>query len=233
MKLNVAICEDEKILSNIIKSMIREDKPEYEITMFCNGEELLLSDKEYDIVFLDIDLPGKDGISVARELRANNYTGYIIFQTGYTEYMPEAFEVKAFRFLTKPISSEEISRTLNVLEKDYYENNKKIIFDERNQLYVNASDVLYIKADNNYSLIYTNNNVISIKKPLKILSSELGTEDFVQVHRSYLVSLKNITKIAEDGIHIDNNDIKIPVSRRCFSNVRKTYAEYMKKHTVY
>ena len=119
MKLKVAICEDDHVLGDDIKRRILEIKPDYEIDIYSIGESEI-ENIGYDIVFLDIEMPGRDGLSIAKELREKQYGGHIVFLTSHTEFMPEAFKVKAFRFLTKPIKPNDLLETLSECEREIF-----------------------------------------------------------------------------------------------------------------
>ena len=103
MRLKVAVCDDEKIICNEIKKRLLEIRPEFEVLLFSSGDELIKSDKNFDLIFLDIEMPQLDGMETAQILRKNHKNEYIIFLTSHSELMAEAFKVKAFRFLEKPI----------------------------------------------------------------------------------------------------------------------------------
>ncbi len=118
MRLKVAVCDDEKIICNEIKKRLLEVRPEFEVSLFSSGDELIKSDKNFDLIFLDIEMPQLDGMETAKVIRKNHKNEYIIFLTSHSELMVEAFKVKAFRFLEKPI---ELNTFREVLPFDYLE----------------------------------------------------------------------------------------------------------------
>jgi len=100
MNYKIAVCDDEKIFVDDLTEKIKSCGNEYEIYPFDSGESLLKSKIVFNIIFLDIEMTGLDGINAAFKLRENGYDGIIIFLTSHTEFMPEAFKVNAFRFLS-------------------------------------------------------------------------------------------------------------------------------------
>lgn len=98
MTYKVAICDDEKIFIDDVVTKLSEQSADCEIATFLSGEELLISSLDFNIIFLDIEMAGIDGINTAFSLREQGYDGIIIFLTSHTEFMPDAFKVKAFRF---------------------------------------------------------------------------------------------------------------------------------------
>lgn len=233
MQLKVAICEDDTILCEHAKQRILEIRPDYLIDTYFTGDELLLTDARYDIVFLDIEMPGRDGMCIAKELRAKKYSGHIIFLTSHTEFMPEAFKVKAFRFLDKPIKVEDLEETLVESEKEIYQDKKLIIADYGVERLINVSDILYIEVQKNKTLIHTIYEVLETNYTLKYWVRELGTKDFFQVHKSYIVSLRNIKEFNVDCVRLRGTEVSVPVSRRNVSSVKKAFFDYVRANAKY
>ena len=91
--MQIAICDDEKNIRELIGDKVRKQYPEVEIDFYASGEELLLSDKPMDIIFLDIQMSGRNGMEIARELRKKDKRTIIIFVTAAEEYVFQAFDV--------------------------------------------------------------------------------------------------------------------------------------------
>lgn len=233
MQLKVAICEDDAIICEDTQRRILELRPDYAIDTYHTGEEILLTDKVYDIVFLDIEMPGKDGMCIAKELRKKKYSGHIIFLTSHTEFMPEAFKVKAFRFLEKPIEMQELDETLVESEKEIFMDKKLIVTDNGSEILINISDILYIEAQKNRTIIYTLNEVLETNCTLKYWIQELGTVEFFRVHKSYIVSLRYIKMFDVDYVTLHGSGVKVPVSRRNVSLVKKAFFDYVKANAKY
>ncbi len=229
--IRIAICDDEEIICKGTKKSILELRPEYEVDIYNSGEQLVLSDMEYDIVFLDIEMPDKDGMTIAKELRDNNYSGHIVFLTGHTEFMTDAFKVKAFRFLEKPIDMEELAETFEGLEKETFECSKIVVANGGIQILINVSDILYIKSKRNKSLVYTLNDVIETNNTLKYWLQKLDDAGFIMVHRTCIVSLRHIMEIDEESVFLSSEYIKVPIARRNIGMVKKSFLEYVKKNS--
>lgn len=101
--MRIAICDDEKNIRELIGNKVAKQYPEADIIFFQSGEELLLSDKHIDILFLDIQMSGKNGMETARELRKKDKSVILIFVTAVEEYVFQAFDVGAFNYIVKPI----------------------------------------------------------------------------------------------------------------------------------
>ena len=105
--MTIAICDDEKDVRELLKHKVRTICPDAELVLYQTGKELLAARDQIDILFLDIQLPGKDGMETAREFRERYRTTILIFVTALEEYVFEAFDVEAFHYLVKPFSDEK------------------------------------------------------------------------------------------------------------------------------
>ena len=117
--INVAICDDDVAMTGIIENMIREvcknNFISVDTDIFWDGKRLVQSVENnmyYDIIFLDIEMKGEDGITVARRIRTIDRNVLIIYVTSHDSYMLEAFSVRPFRFLLKPVGKKEIENCL-------------------------------------------------------------------------------------------------------------------------
>lgn len=228
MQIRIGICEDEEVICEDVKRKIQELRENYIIDTYSTGEKLLLAELNYDIVFLDIELPGKNGLKVAWELRNRKYNGHIIFLTSHTEFMQDAFKVKAFRFLEKPIKKSDLEETIMESEKEILMNKKMIITDYGAEILIHLSDILYIESNKNKTIIHTLNDKLETKYTLKYWLEELENAYFFQVHKSYIVSLRHIEAFDIDYVKLHGTNSKVPVSRRNASAVKKAFFDYVK-----
>lgn len=113
-KFVVGVCEDEVYIHDTVKELLDRyagmRNIEYEVVDFFSGMEVLGSEQEIDMLFLDIAMPKLDGIETARELNMQGISYKIVLLTGKTEYLKEGYKVGAFRFLEKPIVEQEFLR---------------------------------------------------------------------------------------------------------------------------
>lgn len=146
--------------------------------------------------------------------------------TIHTEFMAEAFKVKAFRFLNKPIKVSDLEETLRELEKEMFLDRKLIVIDYGSEILLNVADILYIEARKNKTIIYTLDNVFETNCTLKYWKQKLDANDFIQIHKSYIVSLRHIKAFDVDCVWLHASKISVPVSRRNISLVKKRYRDY-------
>ncbi len=110
--MNIAVVDDEKVIREQIGSLIEKQMPDCYLESYATGEEMLAAGKRFDIVFLDIQMDGMDGIEVARTLRAKQDEIVLIFVTGNREYVFEALDLYAFHYLLKPVDEGKFREVL-------------------------------------------------------------------------------------------------------------------------
>lgn len=232
MQYKIAICDDEKEVVDSITDKLSEYGNEYEICCFDSGEKLLEAAADYHILFLDIEMSGIDGIQTAFRLREKNYDGLIIFLTSHTEFMPDAFKVNAFRFLSKPIDDEKFIEAFSEAEKDILNTAHILINTKHSSIYMKLTDIVYLEAYGDGTYIHDKNgNSYDTDCSLKYWKEAIGTEHFFQVHKSYIVSLPHISHISKDcTIMLNGYSKELSISRRNYSAFRNVFFDYIKRH---
>lgn len=232
LKLKIAICDDESILCEELKKMILDFCPEYRIDIFHSGRELLKISKIYDLIFLDIEMPEENGMEIAKKLRTQNSKNYIIFLTSHTEYMPEAFKVKAFRFLQKPLTANCLNEALTNAQVELADKKKIIINNFGIEMLVDIQDILYIKADQKSTILYMENQEIETSNSLRYWMQKFEDYDFCQIQKSYVVSLRHVRQVLPEGVMLKETEEIIPLSRRKYSIVKHVFYQYIEEHAA-
>ena len=203
------------------------------VTPFNSGITLIEEASDYNIIFLDIEMPELDGIQTAVQLRKSGYDGIIIFLTSHTEFMPTAFKVKAFRFLSKPVSEEDFEEALTAAEKELFDTKHISVCEKGKTTYLKVTDIVCIEAYGDGTYIYDkNNNVYDTDVPLKTWSNRVGNELFFQISKSMLVSflyVKNYTKNRE--LVLDCYKTVLTISRRNYSEFCKSFLDFVKLYS--
>lgn len=232
MKYKIAVCDDEKIFAEDVAAKIRACGGECEITLFDSGENLLDSSLDFNMIFLDIEMAGLDGISSAFALRERNYDGIIIFLTSHTEFMPDAFKVNAFRFLSKPVDVEKFSEAFAAAKKLILNTDHIFIDGEKETAYLKLTDVVCLEAYGDGTYIYDKNGqVYNTAKSLKYWSGRIGGEHFFRIHKSFVVSLLYVAEITGDfKVSMRNFSRSLPVSRRNYMPLKNAFFDYIRKY---
>ncbi len=228
--MRVAICDDEKPIVQILEEKVKKLLPDAVIEKYFSGDELLADNCKPDILFLDIQMPGRDGMETARLMRKNNKDTILIFVTVDEESVFQAFDVGAFHYLVKPFSDEKFSevvkRAVKTIEEhavDELDEKYMMIKSAGNHIKVFLKDIVYAEVYNRKVIIHTRNDSIEYYGKLQDLSDKAGA-DFFRTHRSYLVHFKYIEKYDTNYITMENGTALI---------ARKNYSEFVKQYLKY
>jgi two-component system LytT family response regulator/two-component system response regulator LytT len=237
--LTTVIVDDEQLACDELAYLLR-DFPEIEVVATArNGFEAvqLIQKTEPDLVFLDVHMPGQDGMAVVRELReAGASIPHFIFVTAYDQYAVEAFRLEAMDYLLKPVDKARLAETIDRARRSAQEKKaapeapppsppahhrtKLLIRNANRNFIVDAQDVIYATIDNGLiTLVATNVEGHSNYRTIEDLQANLDKETFWRVHRSYLVNIHKIKEVVpwfKSSYQLRMDDRKhteIPVSR--------------------
>jgi two-component system LytT family response regulator len=219
----VLIADDERIAREIIKLLLKEQPDVIEVLEAKDGNQALEYANEYqpDIIFLDIQMPGKSGVQLAEKLP---YNCVIIFVTAYDRYAVEAFELSAIDYLLKPftdhrfynaldkarrhlgeqkqIDHTQTSQLLEHLsdEKEHQYKNRLIIKEAGKISFIEVENISYIAGSGNYAEVHLfNDTCILHRETLTKLETQLNPKQFMRIHRSSLVRTSNICELKENN----------------------------------
>lgn len=182
--------------------------------VFENGDAFVQSFQKnpYDLVFLDIEMPEIDGITLARKLRELSHEVPIVFLTSHIEYALEGYEVNALRYLTKPIQVEKLNEVLCYVRERMQEQRTIWLKTDIGEERVLIKEILYLEAQNQNILICTAKKVYTVRYNLGDYEKELQQDGFFRIHRGYLVSLRHIKSLGKHEVTLSENTL-LPVSR--------------------
>ena len=215
--LSFAICDDEVYfldsLQNSVRIYLKERDLTVNITKFSSGEDLLNAACSFDIIIMDMKLPGKNGLEVIHQLRRHNKSSQVIFVASNREYAVEAFDLDAIHYLVKPVSNIKLFHALDkaftwLAESDC----KTLVISKGNSMqYIYIRDILYCEAMDHKIYIYTFAASYEYFGTLKALQHNLDNR-FFRCHRSYIVNLNFVVSKDRDTMAIAGG-AKILVSR--------------------
>ena len=229
--IRIAIVDDEKVIREQIKNLIEKKQTESIIDTYSSGEELLMDEKCYDIVFLDIQMDGMNGIEAARALRQKTEDTVLIFITGVKEYVFDAFDVAAFHYLIKPIEENKFRTVYDraVLEagkKKQHSMGQLFVKTRSRNVTLEQSDILYIESRAKKVEIHTRNDIVEAYAGIGELEKQL-TENFYRCHRGYLVNMAFISEYSSDSIVLNNGET-IFLTKEKYGEFVKVYMRYLK-----
>ena len=229
--ISIAIVDDEKVIREQIKNLIEKRQEECTIDTYSTGEEILQTDKCYDIVFLDIQMEGINGIDTARALRQKAEDTILIFVTGVKEYVFDAFDVAAFHYLIKPINEQKFTSVieravLEVGKKKQQVNGQLFVKTRYRNVTLEQKDILYIESRGKKVEIHTKTDIVDAYAGIGDLEKQLQG-NFYRCHRGYLVNLAYITEYSNDSITLNNGE-SIILAKEKYAEFVKIYMRYLK-----
>ena len=228
--MQIAICDDEVSMVQILEEKIKKLLPDAVIEKYLSGDELIASGSKPDILFLDIQMPGMDGMETAKMLRQDNEDMILIFVTAAEEYVFQAFDVGAFHYLVKPFSDEKLKEVVtkavhNIKRSSRLEKDEKYIMVQTagSHIKIFLRDIVYAEVYNRKVIIHTRSTDIEYYGKLQELSDMAGT-DFFRTHRAYLVHFKYVEKYDATCVTMKNGTALI---------AKKNYPEFVKQYLKY
>lgn len=229
MKYEIAIVDDEKIqragLVMYLESWASKRGITIQISEFASGEGFVfaMAEKLFDIVILDIEMSGLDGIATAKKIRKTDKRSQIIFVTGYSEYIAFGYDVEALNYLLKPVDEEKFA---SVLDKAIAKLNKKSHYltlkNEGEVFLIPLETIRYFEVSGNYTTIHADKDYM-IKRTLSTFDAELD-DAFIKVSRSYIVALKEIKRVTRKELTLkDGTTIRLP--RGAYDKVSRAIIE--------
>ncbi len=210
--MRIGICDDQKEIREILTDKVKKYYPAEDIAVYSSGEELLAARKLPDILFLDVQMPEKDGMETARELRKRDRQMIIIFVTVTEDYVFQSFDVGAFHYLIKPLEEEKFEEVLQkavrqVRERDSEdagagkERQSLIVTSKGQHITVPVQEIVYAEVFNRKIILHTMDADIEYYGKLKELEKKAG-EDFYRPHRAYLINLNFVRKYNAGAIYL-------------------------------
>lgn len=229
--IKIGICEDEKEMQNLIESHLQNllKNSEYKIEKYISGEELLQANfKDIDILLLDIQMGKLNGMDTARRIREVDSKMEIIFITSLIDYVQEGYEVRAYRYLLKPIELEELKKhvlnCINEIEKN--KNHYILIKNKSNTYKIYSNEITYIEVQKKDMLIHTINKDFDVRYSLEKVEKDLNLDKFVRCHKSFLVNLTYVENI-KSNIAILENGEEVPISRYRYKEVKEKFLRFI------
>jgi len=238
--IRTVLIDDETRLLSSLQTMLKRNCPQLDVVALCrSADEALIKIKESDpeLVFLDIAMPVKDGFALLNEIGDIRFR--IIFVSAHDEYSLRAFKFSAVDYLLKPVDEDELMAAVKKAEQTILQEQtlqksiqalmhnlkpqtntqeKKLCLATLTGFHVvSLSDIVYCEAEGPYTNFYLlNNKKICVSRPLVDYELLLSDEDFLRVHKSFLINLHHTREYrrGEGGVVILSNDAEIYVSRR-------------------
>ena len=229
---NIAIVDDDatvrETLYQYILQMEKEENVYFSVHFFTNGTDFL---KEYapvfDVVLMDIEMPGLDGLSAAKKMREQDTETVLIFVTNMAQYALKGYEVDAIDYILKPVGYYEfyikMKKAMRFISKT---KSKKLVLDVAGGVVqVMSSDVYFIEVFKHYVTYHTKRGQFTTRGSLKELEVTLKNYHFARVNLSHIVNMKYVTSFK--GYLILVNDVELTIGRKWKDSLMRKFAHYV------
>lgn len=237
--LRIAVCDDDlhavTAHANIARECLRQCGARGEIAPYTDSGSLLADivddDFYFDLILLDIEMPGKSGMELAGEIRPHLPEVKIIFITSHIEYAVDAFELSVFRYVPK----NDIEKRLRLAITDavkliLLEDGKSYTIQTNSRLEkIPLRDIFYIMRDGKNAEFTTAGGVSKVRKSLQQVYEELGAEEFIFIDRGCIVNLIHVMQVHNGSVVLKNGDC-LPVSRSHLQTVKEQINTYWGTH---
>ncbi|MBP3702019.1 MAG: response regulator transcription factor [Lachnospiraceae bacterium] len=233
MRYKIAICDDDTkqrdYLREIVTSWAQKNRHLIDLKQYSHGEQFLFDyeeEKDFDILLLDIEMPGINGIDLAKQVRRDNTSVQMVFVTGFYDYFSDGFDVSALHYLIKPVSERKLFPVLDKAADNLAYRQRSVLLSTADaDVKVSLADITYVEAENVYVMVHTVRGAYRTRMSLAKFNEQLD-DTFLKVHRSYVVGLKYIKKITRTEITMLNGDT-VPISRGMYDAVHTALVKYL------
>ncbi|WP_312939925.1 LytTR family DNA-binding domain-containing protein [Oscillibacter sp.] len=231
--MKVAIVEDEtphaEALQDLLQQWSEEHQALIDVALFDSGEAILSACGDlFDLVFMDIQMKGMNGISAARQLRQQGVHGQLVFLTSFSEYVFDGYEVQALNYLMKPVSYEKIAKCMDYVEQKLHDDHYTFR-DHDSVTRIAYSKIINFSSANHYTQIITTEGDFRQRESLQIVFSHLPSR-FLFCHRTIIINMEHVSKLKGRELVLSNGVI-VPISQTYLQDVRSglmSYADMMR-----
>ncbi len=234
MEYRIAVCDDQPAqLENLTKklSLYAEARHiKFYIQTYPSAEAFLFDfseNRNFDLLFLDIEMAGMNGIQLARKIRAENETVQLCFITGYPDYMNQGYDVNALHYLLKPVSVEKLFEVCDRFLKSTETQPRFFLFSLGKEVVrVYEKDLYYGEAQGHYMLLHTRQRELKLRTTVPELEKQLG-EGFFRPSRSFLVNLRYVTRITKTEILLEQG-VAVPLGKGMFDQANTALIAFLR-----
>lgn len=219
--IKIAVVDDERKERNILRQYCdqfqKERKEKLEIQEYASGDLFLKNyDRSIQLIFLDIDMEGTDGIGTAKKIREKDKEVLIMFVTNLAQMAIRGYEVRALDFIIKPINYYSFAMKLqNALDMLANQKVKNLVINTSGGMQIISTDqLLYVEVDGHYLHYHTKEGIFRQKISLKELEEKLDGLSFKRCNNCYLVNLRYVNGVEKEDVIIQEERLKISRPRK-------------------
>lgn len=231
--MNIYICDDNiEHLNNLHSLLINFFDNFYinipTITTYTDGESLLSDSASKDIVFLDVKMNGLNGITVGHQLKKQNKNCIIIMVTSFSEYLDDAFNFQAFRYLQKPIDNQRLFRSIKEAIQLYNSFFVTVTIESKTATHIiNTDEIIKLEYKNKKVYVSTHKGVYPSIHSLDYWESKLPKNTFFRSHKSFIVNMEHVSDFDHQLIYFNNFNETAYLTKRKYTNFKQSFSSYL------
>lgn len=233
--MRIAVCDDNReeleYVGKIIENAFMQHKIMCQSQVYTDADKMLKENasEPFDAIFLDLDMPGIDGMKAASEINKQSDATEIIFVTNHDELVYKAYKFKALGFVRKKYLDIEINEILETLVNAVNIKNRCIVFcDSGVDKKYKVNDIIYMQSDDHYVGIFTIDGRCSTRDSLNNMEKNYAHYGFIRIHSRYLVNYRYIFSIEKNTVILTDSQ-KLPMSRNRVSTVKEAFRFYSRR----
>ncbi|HHY81403.1 MAG TPA: response regulator transcription factor [Clostridiales bacterium] len=232
MRLHIAICDDEKSEREYLAQLLQEWAALRKINAvflnFDSAESFLFhysEDRSLDILMLDIQMKGMNGVELARSIRQENNMIHIVFITGYSDFMAEGYDVSALHYLLKPVKKDKLFEVLDKAAARLQTAPRTILFPKAGgSVRIKADDIIFAEVLSHTTVLHLVNGKEEFRMRISDMERLLG-DGFFKCHRSYIVSMKYVRRVTRTAMVLEDGR-EIPLSRNLYDEANQAFISF-------
>ena len=234
--MNILLCDDDplalKALGELVTAFFEENKIPVVYGTYNDGESAVADNALlYDLAFIDVEMPGINGLAVAKHLQERNSNVIIFMVTAFPGYLDDAMGLKVFRYLTKPVEQNRLHKNLRFALQQYNQQNQTILLDGTDGSHlIFTQEILFVGIHGRGSLIQTKSRQYHSYRSLKHWTDRLNPDLFSRPHHSYLVNLQNVRSLNKKEVMLTNEagePVFVPVAQRKYYDFSEVFFRYV------
>lgn len=228
--MNIAICDDSREYRDLLKEHIgfyfRDRGIDFSCREYDSGEALLAQEQDYDIVFLDIEMPGLNGIQTAKRINTMGRGTVVFIVTAYQDYLDDAMDLNVFRYIDKPIDSQRLYKGLDRAVE--YIDGREIAFTSRDNdiVVLDKNDIICIEVSGKRVYVTTAKRQYVAKENMDFFRKKLTASYFAVPHNSYIVNFNYVVGFSRKKITLSNMQT-VSVAPKRQSEIKAKFMRFM------